>query len=347
MTDRYLFASVTRISDLEHGEFDVQPLPRSQWGNADYIAVEVTGSPSALYRLELCSGRLIEAMEGTLFIGALGKREATLEAVGDWEAVTDDGCMDALTGAGLLGKATSVATTLPKLMSLRYRGHVMRHGDRVTMDDFVAPVAGRAFNTPTILLVGTSMSAGKTTTGRIIIHELKRHGLRVAGAKLTGAGRYRDVLSFQDAGADTIVDFVDAGLPSTVVSPERFQRAMAYMLNRISETNPDVLVAEAGASPLEPYNGEAAVAILGDSVCCTVLCASDPYAVVGVQQAFQIRPDIVTGPATNTEAGVALVKKLTGLNAINLIRDESLAQLLSMLRKTLPARLFAATEGAD
>ncbi len=347
MADRYLFSSVTRISDLQHGEFDVQPLPRSQWADADYIAVEVTGSPSALYRLELRSGRLIEVMEGTLFVGALGKREATLEAVGDWEAVADDGCMHALTGAGLMGKATSVATSLPKLMSVSYRGHVMRDGDKLTMDQFVSPVADHAFDTPTILLVGTSMSAGKTTSGRIIIHELKRHGLRVAGAKLTGAGRYRDVLSFQDAGADAIIDFVDAGLPSTVVSPERFQRGMAYMLNRISETNADVLVAEAGASPLEPYNGEAAVAILGERVCCTVLCASDPYAVVGVQQAFQIRPDIVTGPATNTEAGVALVEKLTGLKAVNLIRDESLGQLSSILRETLPAGLFAASEGGD
>lgn len=347
MADRYLFSSVTRISDLEHGEFNVQPLSRSQWGNGDYIAVEVTGSPSKLYRLELCSGRLIEVMEGTLIIGALGKREATLEAVGDWEAVTDDGCMHALTAAGLLGKATSVATGLPKLMSVSYRGHVMRHGDRLTMGDFVSPVANHVFNTPTVLLVGTSMSAGKTTTGRIIIHELKRHGLLVAGAKLTGAGRYRDILSFQDAGADTIVDFVDAGLPSTVVSSERFRHAMAYMLNRISETNADVLVAEAGASPLEPYNGEAAVTILGDRVCCTVLCASDPYAVVGVQQGFQIRPDIVTGPATNTTAGIALVEKLTGLNAINLIRDESLGQLLSILRETLPAGLLAATGSVD
>ena len=67
---------------------------------------------------------------------------------------------------------------------------------------------------------------------------------------------------------------------------------------------------------------------------------------VGVQQAFQIRPDIVTGPATNTRAGIALVEKLTGLNAINLVREESLAELLQMLKKTLPARLFAATDTA-
>jgi hypothetical protein len=184
------------------------------------------------------------------------------------------------------------------------------------------------------------MSSGKTTTGRIIIHELKRAGLRIAGAKLTGAGRYRDILSFQDAGADSIVDFVDAGLPSTVVSEGRFEKAMRYMMARIAESNPDVVVAEAGASPLEPYNGAAAMAALGNNVCCTILCASDPYAALGVQTAFQITPNLVTGPAVNTESGVDLATKLTGLKAINLLKESSLPELVSMLADCLPAGIL-------
>jgi hypothetical protein len=185
------------------------------------------------------------------------------------------------------------------------------------------------------------MSSGKTTTGRIIIHELKRAGLRVAGAKLTGAGRYRDILSFQDAGADSIVDFVDAGLPSTVVSEERFEKALQYMLARIAESTPDVVVAEAGASPLEPYNGAAAMQALGSNICCTVLCASDPYAALGVQTAFQITPDLVTGPAANTDAGIDLVTKLTGLKAMNLLKEASLPDLVALLEECLPAGMLA------
>ena len=49
----------------------------------------------------------------------------------------------------------------------------------------------------------------------------------VIGTKLTGAGRYRDILAMQDAGADYIFDFVDAGLPSTVVSEREYRRALA------------------------------------------------------------------------------------------------------------------------
>lgn len=336
MNDRYLFTSVTRIADLDSQGFEVARLPREKWEDADFVVGRVTGSPSNLYRLELANGRLMDVMEGALVVGALGKRTATLEAVGDWEAIGDDGLMDALTGAGLFGKATSVAAWLGNMISLGYEGHVQREGRKLGMGDFVRSASASDLKAPVILLIGTSMSSGKTTTGRIIIHELKRAGLRVAGAKFTGAGRYRDILSFQDAGADAIIDFVDAGLPSTVVSEERFSIAMQYMLARVAETKPDIVVAEAGASPLEPYNGEAAMKALSGNVCCTVLCASDPYAVLGVRTAFGVEPDLVTGPAANTDSGIELVTKLTGLRAMNLMKEESLPGLVDLLRRCLP-----------
>jgi hypothetical protein len=339
MEGRHFLTSVCRISDLESGHFRIEPLAREQWATADYVAAEVIGEPSDLYRIELTSGRLVDVMEGDLLIGAFGSRFATLEATGNWEGIGEDGLMHALTGAGLLGKAGSVAPALARLIALRYRGHLLRGDQKLNMQDFVQDSGTARFSTPTILLVGTSMSSGKTTSGRIIIHELVRAGLRVAGAKFTGAGRYRDVLSFADAGADPIIDFVDAGLPSTVVPRERFELAMQYMLRRLAGSEAHVVVAEAGASPLEPYNGEAVVKALGDNVCCIVLGASDPYAVVGVQSAFGIEPDIVTGPTANTEAGIELIRKLTGLRALNLLQQSARPALLEILDRCLPYTL--------
>jgi len=336
MKTRYVFASLTRISDLATNEFQVRKLPRGQWRHADYVAATVTGEASSLYRIELANGRLVEVTEGTQVIGALGRRAATLEATGSWEGIGEDGLFNELTGAGLFGKLVSIAPSMPRLMALKYSGHILRGNQQLNMSDFVIPVADKPLVTPTILLIGTSMSAGKTTTGKIIIHELKRADLKVVGAKFTGAGRYRDVLSYGDAGADIILDFVDAGLPSTVVPECEFDQAMRYMVSRVAAAEADVLVAEAGASPLEPYNGAAAVRALEKNVCCTVLCASDPYAVFGVQQAFGFEPDLVTGPTANTEAGINLVEKLTGLKAINLMRRESLPDLRSLLAAKLP-----------
>jgi len=193
----------------------------------------------------------------------------------------------------------------------------------VTMSDFALRSDSFRFSIPTVLLVGTSMSAGKTTTGRRVCKELDRAGLYVIGAKLTGAGRYRDILSFLKTGATEIYDFVDVGLPSTVVPEQDFRTAIRPLLNKINDQAPDFLVAEAGASPLEPYNGAALIEELGDNIVCTILCASDPYAVVGVERAFGLRPDLVTGPATQTSAAIELVWKLSGVRGINIIDPAS------------------------
>ncbi|MDH3693989.1 MAG: NAD-dependent epimerase/dehydratase family protein [Gammaproteobacteria bacterium] len=329
------FPSLTRIADLEHKPFEIESLAREHWETGDYVQAEVTGVRGQSYVLELNTGRMMEAMPGDKVIGAFGMRAATLVGVGTWEAIENDNCMEALTSAGLFGKSTSVSPLMPKFMSLKYLGHVTRAKTKLNMRDFVQPVQERKLETPVVLLVGTSMSAGKTTTGRVVIHELKRCGYSVVGAKLTGAGRYRDVLSFGDAGADHIFDFVDAGLPSTVCEPDEYHVRLRNLLSRIAAIDVDVLVAEAGASPLEPYNGATAIEEIRDNVRCTILCASDPYAVAGVQAAFDFQPDLVSGPAANTDAAVSLVEKLTGVRALNLMEPSSTPALAELLKEKL------------
>lgn len=333
--NRYFLTSVTRITDFKKGGFEVRPLDRIHWSHGDYVAARVVGTPSSLYQIEIPNGRTVSMMVGDRVIGAFGKREATLEGVGDWEAIGDDGRMEALTGAGLLGRATSVSLMVPKLMELQYEGHVHSDDAPLRMRDFVAPVQKEAFDAPVVLMVGTSMSAGKTTAGRVIIHELTRMGRRVAGAKLTGAARFRDTLSYKDAGAVAILDFVEAGLPSTVVPETRFREAMKYMLSRLALEKPEIVVAEAGASPLEPYNGDLCIKALRRHIAFVVLCAWDPYSVVGVQKAFGLKPDVITGPTTNTTAGIRLAEKLTGIPALNLMNPESLPRLRQLLSAAL------------
>ena len=269
-------------------------------------------------------------LEGDFVVGALGKRAATVDAVGSWEAIGDDGKLHALTSGGLFGKVTSQSHLMPPLMMLNYVGHVLRD-DKVCMQDFVKEPEPKSLDMPVIMMIGTSMSAGKTTSGRIIIHELKRMGLKVVAAKFTGAGRYRDVLSFADAGADYIFDFVDVGLPSTVVPPDEFEKQMGNLLSQISATDADILLAELGASPLEPYNGSVAMKLLENKIAMTVLSAFDPYAALGIERAFGMKPDLITGPAANTEAGLLLIEKLLGIKALNLVRRKALPDLQSML----------------
>ncbi len=314
-----MYGSLARIADFEHSNFEVTKLDRSAWATGDYVEGEVVGTPTEFYRIEDRTGHMIRVEPGDWVVGALGERAATLEGVGGWADITEDGQMHALTSAALMGRYTSFSTLLPDPMSLIYRGHLCRNGEKVCMRQFAMRSETHAFNVPTLLLFGSSMSAGKTTTGRRVCKELDRTGMYIIGAKLTGAGRYRDILSYLKNGAREIYDFVDVGLPSTVVPEQDFREAIRPLLNHINERKPDLLVVEAGASPLELYNGEALFDELGDNIVCTILCASDPYAVVGVQQAFGVTPDLVTGPATTTSAAVDLVRKLTGLQGINIL----------------------------
>jgi hypothetical protein len=333
----YFFSSVTRCSDLAEAPFDVQALDRAHWATGDFVVGRITGERNHLYRCETRSGRMADMVRDDLIVGALGRRAATLEGVGDWRASGADGTLEALTSAGLLGRATSLSPSFPNLMQMQYLGHVTRRGGKVTMRDFVTPAAPAALDIPVILLIGTSMSSGKTTSGRLIIRALKYMGLDVIAAKLTGAARYRDILQFRDAGARQVLDFVDAGLPSTVCSEARYGEALELMLSRLAACRAQVLVAESGASPLEPYNGASVVRRLSGNVRFTVLCASDPYAVLGVQTAFgaTLRASVVAGPAANTSAACDLVQRLCGLQSINLLDRRSYPVLCRLLKEAL------------
>ena len=333
--DRCTFGSLARITDLAHTPFDIEARPQDDWGTGDYV-VGVVEDTSGYRTIELPTGRHMEVAEGDAIVGALGTREATLELTGSWRDIEEDGVMHALTRAGLFGRVTSRSTLVQTPLTLRYHGHVRRNGEAVTMQNAAPSVEETPFTVPTVLFVGTSMSAGKTTAARIVTRRLKRMGLDVLGAKVSGAGRYRDVLSVQDAGADWGVDFVDAGLPSTVVPEDEYRTALRALLSRMAQPPADVAVVEIGASPLEPYNGSIAVEELQESVAMTVLCASDPYAVLGVQKAFQmLHPDLVTGVATNTAAGVSLLDALTELPAFNIRDNDTHDRLDAMLRDRL------------
>jgi len=337
MTSHYFFTSVTRCSDLWTRPFQTLKLDRVDWDTGDFVVGRATGERNRLWECETKTGRMANMVRGDLLVGALGTRAATLEGVGDWRAVGSDCQLEALTSAGLLAKGTSISPMLPDLMRFEYLGHATRDGQKLGMMDFVIKTEPRKLNMPVILIIGTSMSSGKTSSGQVIIRALRYMGLNVVAAKLTGAARYRDILTFRDAGAMEVFDFVDAGLPSTVCPEPVFRDALELVLSKIAACGADVLVAEAGASPLEPYNGGTVIEYLRENTRFTLLCASDPYAVLGVQTAFgdRMKADLVSGPAANTTAGIALVKELSGHRALSLLDRNTYPELVALLADAL------------
>lgn len=326
-----IFTSLSRISDLAARPFEVGALPLNAWEMGDYVVCEIEDPGGSSLLLELPNGRMRGVIGGEWVLGAFGRRFATLEATGDWRAIGEDLKMHVLTGAGLLGKLTSKSVFLPPLMQGVYRGHAMRSGRKLRMDDFVTAFPEREFTTPVVLFFGTSMSAGKTTSARIVTHLFKSAGYRVVGAKLAGAGRFKDILALKDVGADAIFDFVDVGLPSSICPREVYEPKLQQLLFRIADVQADIAIVEVGASPLEPYNGDVAIEALRPNLRFSVLSASDPYAVLGLIQAFGLTPDLVTGVASNTLAGQELVRRLCKVPALNLIDSRNQPRLKELL----------------
>lgn len=335
MFTQYTYSSLCRISDLSEKPFEVEALPRDAWNTGDYVVGQVTSARKGRQQVELANGRMIEAVAGDLVVGAFGVRRATLEAVGSWRDIGEDRVMHSLTAAGVFGRVTSIGQFVDPMVRMEYRGHTIRGGRQLGMKDFARHLPPMPYDCPTVLLYGTSMSAGKTSAGRAIIRQLRSAGKRVVAAKLTGAGRYRDILVMRDAGAAAIYDFVDVGLSSTVCPRDEYRIALSTLLSMIASERPDVVVVEAGASPFEPYNGDIVMEAISDQVRLSVLCASDPYAVVGVVRGFDLVPDFVSGIATNTEAGIQLIHNLTDCEALNLMDPASRPRLAEILNNRL------------
>jgi hypothetical protein len=155
----------------------------------------------------------------------------------------------------------------------------------------------------------------------------------------TGAGRYRDVLSMKDAGADLIFDFVDVGLPSTVGPADEYREAL--------RNTPDDDDGDGGGG--------------GGSLAAGVVQRGDGDRGDRIQRALQgvmrlrslrgrgsnqrvpqaARPG--TGAAASTEAGIALVEKLCDIKALDLLDKarrptcaRSLIASLAYCRRTFP-----------
>ncbi len=363
MSARIHLTSVARITSLQADrrcgtvalgrDLTLVDAERERWRAGDYVVGRVRDDSPLTNPIELPTGRMAPLCCGDLVLGALGRREATLEAVGDWRRIGADGRMELLTGGGLLGKLTSRSDLIPEPVHLEYVGHAAVDERLLRMDDFVVrpPAGAPAFALPVVLVVGSSMSAGKTTTCRALVRLLTALGQRVIAAKVTGAARYRDVLTMADAGAVDVLDFVDVGLPSTVCDPQRYEERLGVLLGRMAAAPADVAVIEAGASPLEPYNGDVALRVLDPYVRCLVLCAADPYAVVGIERAFATfkggRPDLVSGVVANTQASIRLVEKLSGHRPVDVRSPAAEPQLTELLERALAKpRGRAATTGA-
>lgn len=166
-------------------------------------------------RVETALGGRSQLYPGDRIMCVVGNRYATSSLEG--RGLVGGEMIDMLSASGVCGTVVGRADKAGRPTRLRVLGRGMLGESALNVRSFaLAPVPRTGTPEPTwLVVVGSAMDAGKTTAATSIIRGLRRHGLRVGAAKLTGTTSARDVSSFADAGAAPVVDLLDAGWPST------------------------------------------------------------------------------------------------------------------------------------
>jgi hypothetical protein len=321
-------ASVAVANDLSHEVRISADIPCEE---GVLLAVEVLNSKSTYNTLELTSGRMAQVKRGDVIVGALGHRKALFGYSGHLpESLKPGDVVQLLNLGGVLGICDSINPTHGQPFDCRVLGVVLDFpylGQRVGVPARVgehrlsgdAPV--RLNGIPVVALAGTCMNSGKTAAACAIVSRFAHAGLIVDAFKATGVALRRDILAMEDAGARNTAIFSDLGIVAT--TSKNAPALTRNLLSVVVQGRPDVIVFELGDGLLGAYGVEA---ILHDdeirkSLSAVVLSANDPVAAWGgvklLHEEFGIEPTVITGPATDNQVGIDIIRQRTNVPAFN------------------------------
>lgn len=196
--------------------------------------------------LELRTSRRATLYPGDEIVVAYGARYAPDQF--EAEMPEDLGDCDLVAAGGVAATMRSRHTGMKSPTRIAPVGLLATRGGQVlNVADGALPAPSRSISrrTPTILVAGTSMNAGKTTTVASLVHGLTRAGIRVGACKITGTGAGGDRHMFADAGAAEVLDFTDLGLAATFRVPvPRLAKVAADMHDHLRARGVDAIVME-------------------------------------------------------------------------------------------------------
>ena len=325
-------ASVTQACGLSHEARIAADIPCEE---GVVVVVEVLNNKSTYNTLELTSGRMAKVTKGDIVAGALGHRKALFGYSGHIPTSLKPGdVIQMLNIGGVLGICDSATPDKGKPFDCRVLGTVLTFpylGERIGVPakvgykplDYAAPLD--VHGVPVVALAGTCMEAGKTAAAAAIIARMRHRGLTVDAFKATGVSLRRDILAFEDCGARRTMIFTDLGIVTTTA--KNGPALTRSMLTEISGGTPDVIVFELGDGLLGTYGVESILREpdIRSALSALVLSANDPVAAWGgvklLRERFQIEPCAVTGPATDNQVGVQIIREQMSVEAFNAISN--------------------------
>jgi hypothetical protein len=280
-------------------------------------------------------------------VGALGHRKALFGYSGHLPTQLQPGdVVQLLNLGGVIGICDSINPSHGEPFDCRVLGCVLDFpflGERVGVPARVAteplkldaPVD--AHGVPVVAIAGTCMNSGKTAAACAIVSRFRHHGLVVDAFKSTGVALRRDILAMEDSGARHVAMFSDFGVVATTA--KNAPALTRNLLNELAAEKPDAIVFELGDGLLGAYGVEAIlrdrelVAVLTS----VVLCANDPVGAWGgaklLREEFGIEPTVISGPATDNQVGIDIIRERSNVAAINAMTNS--AELGDLLQASI------------
>jgi hypothetical protein len=269
----------------------------------DFALVQVTtiGYHS---RIATTEGHKLRLYPGDVVTGVFGNRYATDAFEAEVRSTEN---LHILTDAGMIGTVRSRHAETKRPTELRFLGYLGdTSGQRLNLRAFRAHPAPTSSKLKSVLLVvGTAMNSGKTTTAAKLVKSLLRRGIRVTACKLTGSVCQRDRGEFHAAGAHFAQDFSDYGFPSTyLATEEQLLGLFESMLADAAQADPDITVLEVADGVLQRETklllGHSEVRRRVDGVVLAAPCSAS--ALFGIEQLHEHghRVVAVSGRITNS-----------------------------------------------
>lgn len=298
-------------------EIDWRPPAAPTVGDLLLCTVE---SVSLHGRIETRQGVRSRLYPGDRVVLVVGSRYATsvLEGVGAVSGTS----VDLLSASGVCGTLLQRSDKTARATRLTVLAQAFVDRRRLNLRAFTLPPAPPPVCEPSwVLVVGSAMDSGKTTACTSLIHGLSASGRRVGAAKLTGTASPRDLSAYLDAGAETAVDFLDCGWPSTAgCSAAELRLTAGTLLAELAAAGVDAGVLEVADGLLQPET----VALLADlrtrlRAPTVVLTACESLAAVaGVDRltALGLRVAAVSGVVTGSPLALREVELAAGVPCI-------------------------------
>lgn len=268
--------------------------------------------------IEDVAGRRVRLYPGDMIVGAYGNRYAT----DFFEGYLPTGPQaHLLTAGGLIGAVASAHTRHGPPTTLGILGPLIDHTDTpLSLEDFTMPAAPPATaELGTIVVLGTSMNAGKTTTAAATVRGWARAGLRAGAGKVTGSGSGKDRWAYLDAGATAVADFMDFGMPSTFGYPiERLQTTMIAIRDTLAH-DADAVVLEIADGLLQNETRQLAATVphFADGVLLAVADALGAVAGVDLLRELGVPVLAVSGLVTASPLASREVAAATDLDVLS------------------------------